>query len=103
MTCMGGEGCSMRGGKDASEKYSAGKSTVLYKAGRERDAGVGEKERQPGWPGLALFAVGVSAGKLEALGRCEALWGKRNSALSVFSLSCWQNIQVEIACTQPGI
>lgn len=61
-----------------------------------------EKGRKEQLGSLALSCL-VSAVKLEASGRCEALWGKQNSALSMFSLSCWQNNQVEIASTQPGI
>lgn len=69
-------------------------------AGRDGGADGAEKAAA----GLARpRAARVSALKPEALGRCEALWGKRNSVLSMFSLSCWQNIQVEIACARPGI
>lgn len=94
-----GEGCSLGTTKVTLKSITQGRAKGS-KAGRVRGNGVGEKEAAS----LARsWAVRVSAVKLEALGRCEALWGKRNSALSMFSLSYWQNIQVEIACTQPGI
>lgn len=75
------------------------KSGVQRQGGREVLVGRRKRSSRQAWP----WAVRVSAVRLEASGRCEALWGKRNSALSMFSLSCWQNIQVEIAHTQPGI
>lgn len=94
-----GEGCGL-GVADTPLKNVPQETAQGPTAGRDSGADGGEKAAAR----LARpRAVRVSALKLEALGRCEALWGKRNSALSMFSLSRWQNIQVEIARAQPGI
>lgn len=63
-------------GKEDSQKYYLGKSTRFK--GREKDARVRNKETaEPAKP----WAVRVTAVELEALGRCEAFCGGRETLL----------------------
>lgn len=66
-------------GQDNCKKQYSGKSTGFK-------GGEGEKRWYRGGGEAARsarpWAIRVSAVKREALGRCEGLWGKRNSALA---------------------
>lgn len=63
-------------GREDSEEYYLGKSTKFK--GREKDAGIGNKETaEPAKP----RTVRVTAVELEALGRCEAFCGGRETLL----------------------
>lgn len=63
-------------GREDSEEYYLGKSTKFK--GREKDAGIRNKETaEPAKP----RAVRVTAVELEALGRCEAFCGGRETLL----------------------